>query len=130
MRELLTVIGLVIQLAASFLLAVRGFTDKSLKRVFLSASTWKIALLPGLVSTILLCACAFSTFLSRERSAVLFALSLICAASWLPALAKYSVRFLDHLDDPRNDIEIETLNRNAILLLAVGFIVAALSALM
>jgi hypothetical protein len=129
MREFLTVIGLVVQLAASFLLVARGFTEEYLQRVWLAEQKWQIALLPGLFSTVALIACSMSGVVSEHwRSAVLFLMSLVTAACCLPILAKHSLHFVDRVGSPRKDREIETLNRHGVILLAIGFAISALAA--
>jgi hypothetical protein len=128
--QFFTVIGLVAQLVGSFLLAARGFTAESFERVPLALRHWLITLLPAEITTGVLFIVGLVPLHWEHRWAWLFVISLFCSVGWVPALAKYALKFCDTPEQHLSHRQIERLNRSGMLLLIAGFILSAFGAVL
>jgi hypothetical protein len=126
LKELFTVIGLVAQLDASFLLAIRGFTHAKLRSVWLVRSGRLIVMAPGLGVTSALIGFTVLPFEFSGRSLAMLLLSLLSSIAWVPALTKHGLAFVDRAGERHSDLEVQQLNQHGLALLAVGFVMSAL----
>ena len=130
MPEFINVIGLVFQLCGGFLLAARGLTFRRVGRVWLAKSRWIITIFPGFVGSIILIFVGIIYKHLGFGSLLLWLVSLLCGCFWLPALAKYSLGFLDSPGQPQLDENVERLHLTGLGLVMVGFAIQSLAAVL
>jgi hypothetical protein len=129
-RVFFTIIGLIVQLAGSFLLAARGFEYASVAKVVFARRHWTVAAAPGVLTTSSFIACSW-LLPSRSFPPVLLVVSsVVVAGAWVPVLAKHSLKYVDRAGVQVSDGKVHSLNIQGLALLAIGFILSALAAVL